>query len=51
MAGITEKDNTAARQIEEELLAEQRFLQHLLQVQEGERASSPTTSTTASCKR
>jgi PAS domain S-box-containing protein len=36
LAGVTQ-DITRAKQVEEELLAEQRFLQHLLQLQEGER--------------
>jgi len=36
VAGLSE-DITQAKQVEEELLAEQRFLEHLLQVQEGER--------------
>lgn len=36
LAGVTQ-DITRAKQIEEELLAEQRFLEHLLQLQEGER--------------
>lgn len=36
LAGVTQ-DITRAKQIEEELLAERRFLEHLLQLQEGER--------------